>query len=180
MHQGCVPKAVLQGLARGEGIGHLPSPLAEHPSYCRARPSRTPRTNPPAGWRVERAWKRAVSTLAPSHPRSGEMGSEREFTPLLVRDQGVMPNPEHPSLGNEDPQTHAVREFTVCWDIKSRGPTRPERRHLAQSGDQASFLPSRDPQIRHCAGEGVPSASPMRGSRVLHGHSLSLPPRSQR
>lgn len=109
MHQGCVPKAVLQGLARGEGTGHLPSPLAEHPFYCGARPSRTLRTNPPAGWRMERAWKRAQCPHWPQATRGvgrwGRKGSLR----LLVRDQGVMPNPEHPSLGSEDPKTRGER-----------------------------------------------------------------------
>lgn len=44
--------------ARGGGAGHLPSPEAEHPSCCRARPSQTPGTNPPAQWRVGWGWKR--------------------------------------------------------------------------------------------------------------------------
>lgn len=72
------------------------------------------------------------------------------------------------------------RVSTVERDARSRGPTRPWRRHSAQSEDQASFLPLRDPQTGHYAGEGVPSASPTRISREPRGHSLCPPPRSHR
>lgn len=107
LRQGCVLKAVLQGPTRGEDTSHLPSPLAEHPSYCRARPSRTPENQSTCRVKSGKGLTEkglGVHTGCTPSAEWGVRGSERELTPLLIRDQGVKPNPEHPSPGIEDPK----------------------------------------------------------------------------
>lgn len=70
---------------------------------------------------MERAWKRAQCPHWPQATRGVGRWGRKGNLRLLVRDQGVMPNPEHPSLGNEDPKTRGETSRAVVPCVRNGG-----------------------------------------------------------
>lgn len=103
------------------------------------------------------------------------MGRKREYAPLLNRDQGVLPNPEQPSWCTEDPKSTLRKNPLWGGTPGAEAPRVPDGGILPSPGTKH---PSSRPRISRpvtAQGRGVPSASPMRGSREPHGHSLGSP-----
>lgn len=106
------PRVCPEGCTAGTYTGRGHQPPAKSPSgasFLLPSPTLTDPREPihlQSGEWKGTDWERARRPhwLHATRGVGSETGSERELTPLLVRDQGVKPNPEHPSPGNEDPK----------------------------------------------------------------------------